>query len=106
MTYYKKKTGHTYALSPTDFNHLKQLIGKVKMKISDRGMEVTDDTIINSLIGFFNSIEDKWMLEHLELKNINSNFNSLYVKALNKSVFGRSEQINDLIRNKYGAGSK
>ena len=100
------KTGHTYAFAAVDAANLKHLLKKIEFKIKDRNMEVTSETIINSLHGFLVSITDRWMLEHLELKNINSNFNSLYVNAANKSFINRGQQIDDIIAGRHSSGAK
>jgi len=106
MSYYRQKTSHNYCFSPIDARHLKELLKKVKQKISDREMEENDENIINSLSGFLHSITDKWILEHLELKNVNSNFNTLYVSAFNKNPFARSQSIADKIKAQHGGDSQ
>lgn len=105
MNYYQSKTGHTYAFAGVDAANLKLLIKKIEFKIIDKGMEVTPQILTNSLTAFLQSINDKWILEHLELKNVNSNFNTLYVKAIAGQF---NTRIDDLIEKRYsqGAGRK
>ena len=105
MSFYKVKTGQSYAFAPIDAANLKQLLRKIEFKILDKGMEVTPDMLTNSLNGFLSSISDKWILEHLELKNVNSNFNTLYVKAINKSFINRGQQIDDIISGRHSKGA-
>lgn len=105
MNYYKIKTGHTYAFAGVDAANLKLLIKKIEFKIIDKGMDATPEMLTNSLTGFLQSINDKWILEHLELKNVNSNFNTLYVKAINKSFINRGQQIDDIIAGRHSKGA-
>lgn len=106
MSFYKNKTGHSYAFAAVDAANLKHLLKKIEFKVEDKGLECTPEMLINSLNGFLSSITDKWILEHLELKNVNSNFNTLYVKAINKSFINRAEQIDDIIAGRNSAGTK
>lgn len=66
--------------------HLKQLIKKVEFKIKEMGMEVNEDTMTNSFKGFLGLIQDKWILDNLDISIVNSKFNVLYSKA-SRNVF-------------------
>jgi hypothetical protein len=103
MNFYQTRTGQNYCFMPIDARCMKELLKKVSQKINERGLEISDDNLINSLNGFLHSITDKWMLEHLELKNVNSNFNTLYVKAVNNNPFTRSAGIDAAVNAKYGS---
>jgi hypothetical protein len=87
---------------PIDARSLKELLKKVSFKITERGLDVSDENLTNSLNGFLHSITDRWILEHLELKNINSNFNTLYVKAVNNNPFTSAESFYDRVKAKHG----
>lgn len=106
MNFYKTRTGQSYAFSPIDASHMKGLLKKVSQKVVERGMELTDDNLINSLNGFLHSITERWILEHLELKNVNSNFNSLYVKAVANNPFQSAKSFYDRVQAKHGQGNE
>lgn len=93
FTFYKFHTGETYIFSGKDGMHLKQLLNKIKVKTVERGLEPTEENVLNGLKGFLNTVKDPWILEHLEVSIINSKFNSLYVRAIKDSPLGIREAI-------------
>lgn len=103
--FYRDKTGQEYYFSAIDGMHIKQLIKKVTVKTKAAGLEPTDENVINGFRGFLYSINDRWILEHLEIKNVNSNFNTLYVKAVRNNPFTKAEQYSQFAERKFGAGS-
>lgn len=101
LIFYKHHTGETYLFSGKECMHLKQLLKKVEAKVKDRGMEPTEENVINSLKGFLNTVRDPWILEHLEVSLVNSKFNSLYVTAIKNSPVGIERAVGEALR-KYG----
>lgn len=101
LVFYKFHTGEKYIFSGKDMFHLKQLLQKVKIKTEERGLEPTEENILNSLKMFLNTVKDPWILSHLEVALINSKFNSLYVSAIKNSPLGIERAIDNAIR-KYG----
>lgn len=93
--FYRYKTGEEYVFDGKDGRHIKQLITKIKVKVKEKGIEETDDNIINSFRGFLASLTDPWILDNLEVSIINSKFNIIYAKAVRSSPF--SKRIDDLI---------
>lgn len=85
FTFYKFHTGETYVMDGQQGRHLKQLLKKIEAKVKERGLEVNETNVINSLKGFLNTVKDKWILEHLDISLINSKFNNLYVSAVRKT---------------------
>lgn len=101
FTFYKFHTGETYIFSGKDGKHMKQLLQKVKIKTQERGLEPTEENILNSLKMFLNTVKDPWVLSHLEVALINSKFNSLYVSAIKNSTLGIERAVGETLR-KYG----
>lgn len=93
--FYKYKTGETYVFDGKDGRHIKQLIKKIQVKVSEKGIPETDENVINSFRGFLASLNDQWILDNLEVSIINSKFNIIYAKAIRNSPF--SKRIDDLI---------
>lgn len=104
--YYRTITGQEYIFDGKDGKHLKLLLKKVEAKVKEKNMEPTEEIILNSLRGFLLSIQDKWILENLELSLVNSKFNSTYAKAVRNSPFTKGQQITDIVNAKYGADPK
>lgn len=101
FTFYKFHTGENYIFSGKDGKHLKELLKKVKLKTEERGLEPTEENVLNNLKMFLNTVKDPWILSHLEVALINSKFNSLYVSAIKNSPLGIERAIDNAIR-KYG----
>lgn len=91
-------------MSGKDCAHLKQLLAKIKIKTVERGLEPTEENILNGLKGFLNTVKDPWILSHLEVAIINSKFNSLYVSAIKNSPLGVEQAISEAVR-KYRSGA-
>lgn len=105
LYFYKFHTGENYLFSGKDGLHLKQLLKKIEAKVKERGLEPTEENILNSLKGFLNTVKDPWILEHLEVSLINSKFNSLYVSAIKNSPIGVERAIDKIIRERYPKGA-
>lgn len=103
--FYRLKTGQEYVFDGMQGRHLKQLTAKIKTKLAQRGMEPTDENVLNSLKGFLNCITDKWLLEHLEISTINSKFNSTYTNAIASNPFTKADRLRDIVEQKFGTGS-
>lgn len=102
FVFYHHHTKETYIFSGKDGFHLKQLLKKIELKVKEKGMEPTEDNILNSLKGFLNSIKDPWILDHLEISLINSKFNIIYATAIRDSPFQAAQRINNIVEDRYG----
>lgn len=99
--YYRTTTRNEYVFDGKDGRHLKFLIKKIETKVMQKGMDPSEENILNSLKGFLYSMKDQWILENLEIALINSKFNSLYAKAIRNSPFTKGQEINDIVNAKY-----
>ena len=104
--FYYLHTGERYIFDAKDGKHLKLLLKKIECKIKEKNLQPTEENILNSFKGFLNSLKDQWILDNLELAIVNSKFNVLYVKAVKNNPFNKGQQIDDLIRAKYGSDPK
>lgn len=99
--FYRLKTGQEYVFDGTQGRHLKQLIAKVKSKVSQKGIEPTDENVLNSFKGFLSHLNDQWILEHLEISIINSKFNVIYAKAVKSNPFSAASRIDDIVEARF-----
>lgn len=104
--FYTMHTGERYVFDGKDGKHLKLLLKKIEIKVKEKGLEPSEENVINSLKGFLSSLKDQWILENLEIAIVNSKFNSLYAKAVRNSPFNKGQQIDEIVRSKYGTGTK
>jgi hypothetical protein len=95
--FYKHHTGEVYIMDGKQGMNMKQLLKKVSQKVVSRGMEASEENILNSLKGFLTSITDRWVLEHLEISLVNSQFNQLYSHAIRNSPLGIKNAVDSLI---------
>lgn len=104
--FYRHKTGQEYVMDGQQGRHLKQLLNKIETKLKQKGMNTAPEMVINSLRGFLASLNDQWILDHLEISIVNSKFNVAYSKAVKSNPFTAGERIDDLIerRNRERAG--
>jgi len=100
--FYRLKTGQEYVFDGMQGKHLKQLVAKIKAKVIQKGIDPTDENILNSFKGFLSHMTDQWILEHLEISIINSKFNVIYAKAVKSSPFLSASRIDDIIEHKFG----
>lgn len=100
--FYRSKTGQEYVFDGMQGKHLKQLLKKIEVKVIQKGLEPTEDNIINSLNGLLQHMNDPWILEHLEISILNSKFNVVYAKAIRNSPFNSKSRIDDIIEHKFG----
>lgn len=101
FVFYKFHTGQTYLMDGVQGRHMKLLLKKIEAKVTERGMETSEDNILNSLKGFLNLVKDPWVIENLDISIVNSKFNVLYKNA-SKNSLGAS-RLDDLIKERYGA---
>jgi len=97
FAFYKHKTGQQYVMDGQQGKHLKMLLKKVETKVKQQGMEASNENVLNSLKGFLSSLNDQWILEHLEIAIINSKFNILYAKAIRSNPFTATDRISDIV---------
>lgn len=102
FTYYRQKTGQEYIFDGMQGKHLKQLLKKVETKVKQKGMDPTEENVLNSFNGFLHHMKDPWIIEHLEISIVNSKFNILYAKAISNSPF--NTRIDDIIEHRFGHG--
>lgn len=104
--FYFLQTREKYQFDGKDGRHLKSLLKKVENKCKEKGIDPTNENVLNSFRGFLFSLKDPWILENLEIAIVNSKFNSLYAKAKRSSPFTRAVDISEAVRAKYGTGTK
>lgn len=100
--FYRLKTGQEYVFDGMQGKHLKQLISKIKTKVTQKGIEPTDENVMNSFRGFLSHLNDSWILDHLEISLVNSKFNVIYAKAIKSNPFTSASRIDDIIEHKFG----
>ncbi len=74
-----KKT--KYDWSAKDGKHLSLLIPKIKRKITEAEIELTDENIQKNFRVFLKGIKEKWILDNFTIPIINSKFNEIFTKA-------------------------
>ena len=79
--FYKKLFETDYVWSPTEAALMKNLTGKITSSRKTRGMPLDDDSIVDGLSQFLESITDQWILEHLSLDIIVKNYNRIRSQA-------------------------
>lgn len=104
--FYFLHTGEKYMFGSKDGKHLKLLLKKIETKVKEKNLEPTEENILNSFKGFLSSLKDQWILDNLEIAIVNSKFNPLYAKAIRSNPFNKGQQIDEIVRNKYGADFK
>jgi hypothetical protein len=104
--FYLLHTGERYVFDGKDGKHLKLLLKKIEAKVKDKGMDPTEENILNSFRGFLSTLKDTWILDNLEIAIVNSKFNSLYAKAIRNNPFTKGQQIDEIVRNKFSTDPK
>lgn len=104
--FYHLHTGERYVFDAKDGKHLKLLLKKIEAKVKEKGLEPSDENVMNSFKGFLSTLKDQWILDNLEIAIVNSKFNSLYAKAVRNSPFNRGQQIDEIVKGRYGTGTK
>ncbi len=80
---YKKAKDTNPTFGAAEGSTLKSLINKLKTKHREKEIEWTPESAITSFEGICKSaLENKWLGEHFTLKNINSQFDIIYGKAI------------------------
>lgn len=100
--FYQLKKNTRYVFDGKDGRHLKQLLKKVEYKVLEAGIEADEGSILNSLTGYLHSIEDKWVLENLDISLVNSKFNILYAAAVKRNPFNTKSRIDEAFERKFG----
>lgn len=98
FSFYQEKTGTAYIMDGQQGKHLKLLIKKIETKVRERGMEPTEENMVNSFRGFLGMISDAWILDHLDIALVNSKFNILYSHAVRTNPFTAADRIEQIIR--------
>lgn len=100
MSFYRQRNNIDYYFTGVDGKALTELFKKIIHQLQARSMEPSIENVTNSFKMFLESIIDRWHLENLQLKNINSNWNSLYAKAAKSSPLGVRDSVEEYLRNK------
>ena len=81
--YYKTLKGIDYDWSAKDGNHMKMLLQKIQRSRENREtpLPCDDENMVVALKKFFEYITDPWILDHLDVSNINSKYNEIVAAA-------------------------
>lgn len=82
--YYKLTFDADYYWSAKDAGNMSKLLDKLKYQRAQRKLPNEDDDVLNALSAFLGTINDGWILDNFSVANINSKFNELRAKAINK----------------------
>lgn len=102
FTFYREKTGQEYVFDGKQGKHLKMLLNKIEIKVRQRGIQPTEENILNSFRGLLYSMNDQWVLDHLEISMVNSKFNIIYAKAVKSNPFNRANETENIVRARFG----
>lgn len=97
--FYKGLKGIDYEWSAKDANNMKLLLQKIQHSRENREvpLECDDEKMIEALKGFFSFINDPWLLEHLDVANINSKYNEIVAAAKAKKNVQPSMEVGRII---------
>lgn len=89
--YYKEKKGIDYDWSAKDAASMKLLLQRIQRSRENRDVPLPcdDDNMIAALKTFFSYVKDQWLLEHLDVANLNSKYNDVVASA--KEQGGRNK---------------
>lgn len=97
--FYKKTKCIDYEWSAKDASNMKLLLQKIRHSRESRGVPLAcdDENMIEALKGFFSYINDPWLLEHLDVANINSKYNEIVAAAKGKKSIQPSMEVGRII---------
>lgn len=97
--FYKGLKGIDYEWSAKDANNMKLLLQKIQHSRENREvpLECDDEKMIEALKGFFSFINDPWLLDHLDVANINSKYNEIVAAAKAKKNIKPSMEVGRII---------
>ena len=78
---YQELTHERYYWTAKDAGSLSALLKKIETNIRDTGEPYTDTDVINTLEYYIREAykRDKWIADHYNVANLNSQFNNLYI---------------------------
>lgn len=82
--HYKLTFDADYYWSAKDAGNMSKLLDKLKFHRAQRKLPNEDEDVLNALSAFLGTINDGWILDNFSVANINSKFNELRAKAINK----------------------
>ena len=91
--FYKKLKGIDYEWSPKDAKNMQLLLNKIRHSRENRQVPLAcdDANMTEALKGLFSYIKDPWLLEHLDVANVNSKYNEIVAAAIGKNVLPNME---------------
>lgn len=85
MKWYTEQKGTAPNFTNGEPAALKRLQEKIRLKVVEGKHDWNNDMAIACFQAFFNSIKDRWTLDHLKLSIIDNNFDILYANAKQRS---------------------
>lgn len=79
--YFKKTFSDSYYWTAKDAGCMSQLLKKLKYQREQKGMDVSDDSLLYALQYLLSSIREGWIFENFSVTNINSKFNEIVAQA-------------------------
>lgn len=106
--YYSKEKGTDPSFTNGEQPALKRLVGKIKKKAVDAGIQWTEESSVASLNIFFEKVRtcNPWVYEHLSLKNIDNQFDIIYAKARSKTAGSQERKLDEAIKARFGVGQQ
>lgn len=97
--FYKGLKGIDYEWSAKDASNMKLLLQKIQHSRENRKvpLDCCDEKMIEALNGFFSYISDPWLLEHLDVANINSKYNEIVAAAKVRKIIQPSMEVGRII---------
>ncbi len=82
--YFRETFGSDYYWEPKDAGNMSRLIKKLNFQRKQKGLECSDNGILEALEYLLRSIDDGWIFENFSVSNINSKFNEILSQARSK----------------------
>ena len=98
FAFYQERKREKYMMDAKSGMHLKQLLKKIEFRLKDKGIEASEERVLNAFAVFLMVIKDKWILDNLELAIVNSKYNVIISKASEHSPFVVASRIADIIK--------
>ena len=87
IDFYKAKFGTAYYWVAKDYVALRQLLNKIKKKMTEKQQPCDEQALLNSFKHYLNAVyklNDSWYNSNFTMSILNSQFNVLYVKLTKK----------------------
>lgn len=89
--YFRVTFGNEYYWTAKDAGNMSKLLDKLRFQRDKKGLECSDDGIMEALEFLLRSIDDGWIFENFSVANINSKFNEILSQVKSKSN-GKTKQ--------------